>query len=280
VRIISVDAGERKMLASIRQAGANVDSPLVDVGSVEVGHPVEGEITDVHKDNVILTLKPSQVRALHSLANLANHRSTSVAQLRSSLEKGQVVQGLVVVSRNAEKGFVIVASKPKAAAQIEHKGSVTWDVLQTGQIVGGRVVGHARRGASVKLGPGVTAALHPTDCADEYDLSSAFPAADTILKAVVLSVDKDKRQIYLSTRASRMHPEEQRVVVDREVNDVQELKEGEMIRGFIKSIADHGLFVSLGRSVDARVQIKEMFDDVSRFNSSWALPTYIALGYP
>jgi len=34
------------------------------------------------------------------------------------------------------------------------------------------------------------------------------------------------------------------------------------VRGFIKSIVEHGLFVMLGRGIDARVQIKELFDEV------------------
>jgi rRNA biogenesis protein RRP5 len=252
------------MLASIRQASASFGSSLTEIEGSEVGHVVDGEVADVHKDNVVLTLKPSQIRALLSLANLANHRGSTISQLRASLKKGQMLQGLVIVSRNAQKGFVIVASKARTSSQIEHKGAVSWDVVHPEQIVGGRVVGHSHRGATVKLGPNVTAILHSTDCLDDYDAGQACPAINTILKATVLSVDQDNRQIYLSTRPSRMHADEDRDVVDREVNNVREVKEGETIRGFVKSVAEHGLFVSLGRTVDARVQIKELFDDVSR----------------
>jgi DNA-directed RNA polymerase subunit E'/Rpb7 len=50
--------------------------------------------------------------------------------------------------------------------------------------------------------------------------------------------------------------------VDREINGVEELKVGETVRGSVKNIPEHGLFVSIGRSIDARVQIKELFDEV------------------
>jgi transcriptional accessory protein Tex/SPT6 len=50
--------------------------------------------------------------------------------------------------------------------------------------------------------------------------------------------------------------------VDREINSVEDLKVGETVRGFVKSIPEHGIFVTLGRWIDARVQIKELFDEV------------------
>jgi rRNA biogenesis protein RRP5 len=50
--------------------------------------------------------------------------------------------------------------------------------------------------------------------------------------------------------------------MDPEITSVVDLKPGTFVRGFIKSVAEHGLFVSVGRDLDARVQIKELFDEV------------------
>ena len=51
-------------------------------------------------------------------------------------------------------------------------------------------------------------------------------------------------------------------MIDPEITDIGDLRRGQSVRGVVKSVADAGLFVSLGRSIDARVQIKELFDDV------------------
>jgi rRNA biogenesis protein RRP5 len=250
------------MVASIRQAVPDFEKAITDVSGVEVGHTVEGVVSDVHKDNVILTLRPTQIRALLSINNLANKQGSSVAQLRASLKQGHLLQDLLVVSRNVEKGLVIVATRPKNREQTQHKGSLNWSTIQVGQTVSGRVVGHSRRGATVKLGPSLTAALHPVDCLDNYDQGNAFPSTDSVLKAVVVALDKSKREINLSTRPSRMsdadHP-----VVDREIAQISDVKPGQTVRGFVKSIAEHGLFVYVGRNIDARVQIRELFDEVS-----------------
>ena len=260
VRILSNDKEKNRILASIRQATTDTTPP--DISAVEVGDSVEGTISDIHKDNALLNLQPSNVRALLSLKNLANRRGSTVAQIRVNLKTGEKLDELVVVSRNAEQGFVIVANKPKAKPAL---GTVSMDTVQVGQVVGGRVVKHDRRGALVKFNGRVTGSLHSTDTTDDYEAGSPFPNVDSVLKAVVIAVDREKKYMTLSTRKSRMDPSGSHVVADPEVTSVEDLKPGTFVRGFIKSVAEHGLFVSVGRDLDARVQIKELFDEVCPF---------------
>ena len=264
VKILSVDSDTSRILASIRQASPNYKGAITDISGVEIGDSVEGMVAEIQKDKVAVTLQPSHIRALLSLKNLANKRGTSAAQLRTSLKVGEKLQDLVVVTRNPEKGIVLVATKPKDKEAIVQKSALTLDTIQVGQLVGGRVLRHGRQGALVKLTSTISGALHPTDASDDYTSGSGFPPVDSVLKAVVLAVDKEKRQLILSTRPSRMHPTETKPVQDREINDLGDLKVGDMIRGFVKNVVDHGLFVTLGRNIDARVQIKELFDQVSR----------------
>lgn len=226
---------------------------------MEVGDSVEGTVNDVHKDNALLNLGPSNVRALLSLKNLANRRGSTIAQLRVNLKVGERLGDLVVVSKNAEQGFVIVANKPKAKPTL---GVISIDTVQVGQIVGGRVIRHDRRGALVKFNSRITGSLHPTDTSDDYEVGSTFPNVDSVLKAAVIAVDREKKHLALSTRRSRMEPSESHVAPDPEITSVEDLIPGASVRGFIKSVAEHGLFVSIGRDLDARVQIKELFDEV------------------
>jgi len=250
------------IVASVRQAASNFKSAITDISGVELGNTVEGVVSEIHKDNVIITLQPTQVRALMSLTNLANHRGLSLPQLRVSLKLSDKVERVFVISRNPEKGFVVVAGKPKSKSTVVPKGPLSIETIQIGQIVGGRVTRHGRNGAHVKITARIGGSLHPTDACDNYDAGIPFPVIDSILKAVVVDVDQQRRLLTLSTRHSRLYPEQERTVIDREIKLV-DLKAGDTIRGFIRSVADHGLFVMLGREVDARVQIKELFDEVS-----------------
>lgn len=223
-------------------------------------------MVEVHKDNAVLSLKPTKICALISLHNLANRRQVSTAQLRASLKVGEKLDELVVVSRNPEKGFIIVANRPKSKPALPSKGSpISIDSLEVGSIVGGRVLRHDRKGAFIKLTAHITGSLYPTDACDDYDSGNPFPPVDSLVKAMVTAIDKQKNHLSLSTRLSRMYPTQNHPVVDPEVQSLDDLKVGQTIRGFIKSVAEHGLFVMLGKDLDARVQIRELFDEVRIF---------------
>lgn len=262
VRIITAEADQGRIVASIRQAASTFDSTVTDISEIEVGNIVEGVVTEIHKDNAVLGLQPSRVRALLSLKNLANHRSIALPQLKTELTVGERLTELVVVTRNAEKGFVIVANTPKTKALLAAKSSLSIDTIAIGQVVGGRVTRHTKQGTLVKVTSRIGGIIHPTDVSDNFDTGSPYPAIDSLIKAVVVGVDKEKRQVMLSTRQSRLYPDKIPQVADREINDVSDLAVGGTVRGFIKSVAEHGLFVVIGRNIDARVQIRELFDEV------------------
>ncbi|PFH54835.1 hypothetical protein AMATHDRAFT_72594 [Amanita thiersii Skay4041] len=260
VRIIAVDPEQPRIVASIRQATSSLPLPI-DV-SVGVGDTVHGEVTGIHKENILLSLKPSQIPALLSLKNLANHRNMSLTQLRVDLKTGEQLDELIVVTRNPEKGLVIVANKPKNSAGLPSKSSaLKMDTITTGQTVLGRVIRQNRQGSLLKINAHIGGILHPTDASDNYDFGNAFPAVDSILKAIVIEVNPAKKQLVLSMRPSRFYPKKTSEIVDREIQGLGDLQVGDVVRGFIKSVTDHGLFVSIARGVDARIQIKELFDE-------------------
>lgn len=264
VRIISVQQNQRRIVASIRRATAT-GSATPDISKVEVGNIVEGVVAEIHKDNAILFLQPSNVKALHSLKNLANHRAIGLPQLKSELKVGERLSELVVVTRNLEKGFVIVANAPKSKLTLPSKIALSIDTVHIGQIVSGRVIRHTRLGALVKVTSHIGGIIHPTDVSDNFDNGLSYPAVDSLVKAAIVKVDEEKRRVTLSTRQSRLRPDQTTQVVDKEINDISDLILGASVRGFVKSIADHGLFVTVGRYIDARVQIRELFDDVGHF---------------
>lgn len=262
VRIQSADKDQNRISASIRQALASKAQPVADVNAVEIGDVVNGLVHEVHAENIVLSLQPSNVRALVSIKNLANHRKLTPAQVHKSVKAGDALEELVVVTRNPEKGIVIVANKPQTKPALPSKGQLSIDTVEPGQRVGGRVIRHTRQGTLIKITNTIGGILHPTDTADEYNLDKAFPAVDTLVTATIVSVEKDKRQLVLSTRASRANPGQEHNIVDREIGKISDLHVGDTVRGFIKNIANHGLFVTIGRGIDARVQIRELFDEV------------------
>lgn len=249
-----------RITASIRQVNHDIVS---DISSIEIGHTVEGSVSEIHKDNAVLTLQPSHIRALLSLKNLANHRGLTLPQLRTGLKVGENLEELVIVTRNAEKAFVIVVNKPRPKLAPLLRGStITMESVEVGQLVGGRVIRHTRHGALIKITTNIGGILHATDTSDSFESGISLPGIDAIIKATIIGIDKTKRQLTLSTRQSRMHPSLDQVIADREISGIEDIQVGETVRGFVKNIGEHGLFVTIARDVDARVQIRELFDEV------------------
>jgi rRNA biogenesis protein RRP5 len=262
IRIIEVRSEDRILVASILKADTTDFVTPEDFAKLEIGHTVSGQITDIHKDNAVLKLQPSHIQALLSINNIANHRGVSVAQIRGSLKINEEINDLMVVSKNPSKNLAIVAIAAKQKPKVVlNNSSLPIESLSQGQIISGIVVKHSRKGSVVRLGKRVFGTLHPTDAVDDYSSGTALPQVDTVLRAVILAVDPASHQVILSTRSSKLGSDSK--VVDPEISKIQDLKPGQAVRGFVKSVIDHGLFVSLSRNLDARVQIKELFNEVS-----------------
>ncbi|CAE6455083.1 unnamed protein product [Rhizoctonia solani] len=283
-RITSIDNEKHRLTASIRQAAPSFQGP-VDVSEVQVGSTVSGTVSAVHDENVVLSLEePEGGRALLSVSNLANARGTTVPQLRSSLEQGENIAGLSVMSVNAEKALVIVsAAKPKDKAKTKTgtSNALRIDAIDEGQVVSGRITQTLGTGVGVRLSSHVVGRLHSTDVADDYTGPLAAPPAEgSVVDVAIVRVDKGLKRVDVSMRKSRLEPGTKHKIVDREIQSIRELKVGEKVRGMVKSVVQHGLFVMLGRDLDARIQIKELFDEYvkdwqSRFSAGQVVETRV-----
>ena len=282
VRIISVDSSTGRIVASARQAGAPSASTLsaapssASIESLDIGTVTSATISALHETNLVLSLIPSGVKALLAYPTLARHRAVSVTDLKASLIKGQTLEDLVVVSKNVDKGFVIVGLIPSKAANASNAGpstsssAITFDALEVGSLYPGRVTSRLPSGVVlVQLAGSKNAALRGrvslTELSDDFDadLSAVFPVGATV-QAVVLAKDDSQRRLDLSLRASRVrHAQglDAGDVKDPVVSGLDGLAPGAKVRGFVKNIANAGLFVELGADVTARVQIKELFDE-------------------
>ncbi|BGP47503.1 rRNA bioproteinsis protein rrp5 [Rhodotorula kratochvilovae] len=281
VRILSVDPATSRIVASARQASAPsaaAASGSASIEALDIGTVTSGTVSALHETNLVLSLVPSGVKALLSYPTLARHRGVQVADLKASLAKGQSLEDLVVVSKNADKGFVIVgllpsksaASAGKPAQSTSSSAQLTLESLEVGALYPGRISSRLPSGvilvqlaSSGRNAPRGRVAL--TELADAYaeDLASAFPVGAHV-DAVVLAKDTAQHRLDLSLRASRVAAakgEAAPEVQDPVVESVEQLKPGEKVRGFVKAVANAGVFVTLGGEVTARVQIKELFDE-------------------
>ena len=222
---------------------------------------MSGTVSEIHDENAILILYPEKARAVISLRNIANARKLPVDELKSSIKEGERIDDLVVVSRNLDKGVLIVANRPSAKPAKETQSQLRLDILSVGSQVEGRVSKHIRQCAVIKYAGRVSGALHLTDTADDFS-KATLPEVGSVIRACVVDIDKGHKRMTLSTRDSRLLTDKAGEIADKEFGCIEDLSLGDTVRGFVKNVTDHGIFVTLGRSIDARIQIKELYDDV------------------
>lgn len=138
--------------------------------------------------------------------------------------------------------------------------AITWDNIKKGLVLPGKVTKVTDRSVMVQLSEDLSAPVHLVDLADDYD--EANPKNFTrneIVRVAVIDVDSSNKKVRLSTRPSRVL-NSALPVKDREITLVSSLQTGDIVRGFVRRVADQGLFVNLGGHITAFVKITDLSD--------------------
>ncbi|WBW74778.1 U3 snoRNP-associated protein Rrp5 [Schizosaccharomyces osmophilus] len=135
-----------------------------------------------------------------------------------------------------------------------------YESVKPGDKFSGRVMNVNESGAIVHLPGHLTGRVSRLDMSDDYDIAPNEKfVRNKYISVYVMSVDVSNKKIALSTRESRVNPQNAEVK-DREIKSIDDLKPGDVCRGFVSNVADQGLFVSLGHDLVARIKIAELFD--------------------
>ncbi|KAM9702378.1 protein RRP5 homolog isoform 2-T2 [Dama dama] len=140
--------------------------------------------------------------------------------------------------------------------------------LKKGEVAMGRVVKVTpKEGLTVSF-PfgrlGRVSMFHVSDSYSETHLEDFAP--QQIVRCYVLSAASPV--VTLSLRSSRTNPETKSKITDPEINSIQDLEEGQLLRGFVKSVQPSGVLVGLGPSVTGLAQ----HPHVSQHNQSKKAP--------
>lgn len=156
---------------------------------------------------------------------------------------GQAVRARVVEASFTPHRFVLSLT---GVHKLE-KGSITLGIVTNIQ---------PQTGLLVKLPFGGMGTVAVTDLADAYRPNPlAVYNKDQFLRCYLLDNENDKWQ--LSLRPSRLNPEKAKPAKDPEVLSVNKLKAGQIIRGYVKSVGEQGVFIRLSRSIIGRAELQQ-----------------------
>lgn len=132
--------------------------------------------------------------------------------------------------------------------------------LTPGMVLPARVTKVSERSVLVEIADNLAGPVPLVELTDDYDQADTSQySKNDIVRVCVLGVDLPNKRAFLSLRPSKVLSSSL-PVKDPQVTDVSQLKVGDIVRGFVKQVADKGVFVSLGARADALVRISDLSD--------------------
>jgi len=132
--------------------------------------------------------------------------------------------------------------------------------LSVGMVLPGRVTKVTERQLMVQLSDEISGPVQLVDLVDDY--SKANPTEyqkNQTIRVCIKAIDAPNKRIYLSARPSKVLSSSL-PVVDRDISSNTQIKVNDILRGFVKNVADNGVFVSLSSNVTAYVRVADLSD--------------------
>ena len=195
---------------------------------MQPGSIVTGVVLDVDKEwvTVHVGLKSEGVIALDEFRN--NDGSTEI-------KTGDEVQ---VALEAVEDGYGETRISREKARKI-----ATWnkleEALETGEFVEGKVLTRVKGGFSVEVD--VVKAFLPGSLVDIRPVKEAPELENTVQEFKVIKLDYKRNNVVLSRKAVL-----EKINSAEKVELLQNLDEGQIVKGVVKNLTDYGAFVDLG----------------------------------
>lgn len=180
--------------------------------------------------------------------------------LEANFPVGSAIKVRVTSVDAKNKRLDLSARSPNASE------AITWASLKQNMVLPGKITKVNERQVLVKLSENVSGPVHLPDMVDDYATVDTLKyKKGDIVRVSIVDVDASNKRIRLSMRPSRIMSSTL-PVADKEISTFAQLSAGDVVRGFVKNVADKGVFVLLGGQVTGFVKISNLSD---RFLKEW-----------
>lgn len=232
------------------QAG---DESLLSFDTVKQGQSCLAFINN-HADNCVWVNLSPNVRGRVALMDL----SDDVGQLQNVENRFRTGSALKVKVKSVD---IATNRLDLTARQNEGTtGPLKLKDLTPGMVLPARVTKVSERSVMVEISDNLAGPVPLVELSDDYEQANTSQySKNDIVRVCVLGVDLPNKRAFLSLRPSKVLSSSL-PVKDTQITDVSQLKAGDIVRGFVKQVADKGVFVALGARADALVRISDLSD--------------------
>ncbi len=277
VRIVSISSSEERMIVSCKDPSTFGAAQQEAFKSLEPGETVVGNVTEKTSEEVVVELEPSGLKATLPVEHLADGSAAKCQSLAKKIRVGQVLKGLMVLSKQEAKHMVRLTSKPSLIKATEDGRLMkAFDDVAEGSEVSGFVQNITPKGVFVQFAGDLTGLLLKQHLSDEAALLPDYGMRrNQSLSPRILSIDHLKRRFLLTMKAlpDPKQPESKSAEathaydmglsnpVDEVSTSVEDYTLGKLTKARIVSIKETQMNVLLADSVQGRIDISEVFDN-------------------
>ncbi|KAI0022028.1 hypothetical protein F4780DRAFT_242578 [Xylariomycetidae sp. FL0641] len=235
------------------------DAPKpLSLDQLRVGSNYLGFVNNIQQKSLWVSLSPN-VRGRINDLDITDDVS-QLENLSAHFPVGSALQCYVLAVNPTEGHLNLSARTPDSATKL------TWDNVKQNMVLPGRITKVNERQVMVQLSDTVSGPVHLIDLCDDYNEANTLSFSKySVVRVSVVDMDKSNKKLRLSMRPSRVLSSSL-PVKDREITTLSQLNVGDVVRGFVKNVADKGVFVGLGGNVTAMVKIADLSD---RFLKDW-----------
>ena len=228
------------------------DLNILTIDKVEAGSSWLAFVNNVSDDCLWVNLSPNvrgRIRAID-----ASDDVSQINDLPKNFPVGSVLRAKVS-KVDIENHRLDLSARSDASSS-----SLTLKELSINMVLPGRITKVTERQIIVQLSETVSAPIHLIDLADDYAKAdpTTFEKHQTI-RVWIKDIDISNKKITLSSRPSKVLSSSL-PVKDPDVGSISQLRLNDIRRGFIKSVANNGVFVSLASNITAFIRVSDLSD--------------------
>lgn len=215
---------------------------------LKCGTKIVGYVHSTIGESLLVSVSPT-VKVVIPFVDLSDD-SEKLSNISETFKVGTIVKA-TVTKIDMDRHTIFASARSLVINNIN-------DVV-VGSIVPATIVKVSNSGVIVALGNGITARADPADCLDNYDEKiEDMYTVGSVVAAKVYDVDCDNRRVGVILRKSSISGDIK--AKDRSIVSPNDVKRGDIVRGFILKFVNAGIIVGLGHEVVALVLIADLCD--------------------
>ena len=226
---------------------------ILTIDKVELGSNRLAFINNVSNDCLWVNLSPNvrgRIRAMDVSDDVSK-----LKDLAKNFPVGSVLRAKVL-KVDIENNRLDLSARTGSSSN-----PVKLEDISAGIILPGRVTKVTDRQVMVQLSETISGPVHLVDMADDYEKADpSIYQKNQMSRVCVKDVDIPNKRITLSTRPSKVLSSSL-PVRDPDITSISQLHVNDIRRGFIKNVADNGIFVTLASNITAFVRVTDLSDD-------------------